>query len=111
MFFSNRNFGDTVRKLRKARNFTQRDLAEYLNVTPTQVSDIENGKTSTAIYRAVELALFFNVSLDYLCGIENLNNGNLSQDDIALLQAFKSLPEHLQHNARGYIQGLHSSER
>jgi len=39
-----------------------------LGVTKTQISDIENAKTSTALEKAVILADFFNVSLDYLVG-------------------------------------------
>ncbi len=72
MIFDN-EFGSKIRELRKMHMLSQKDLAAYLNVTPTQISDIENGKTAPSFQRAIMLAKFFNISLDYLAGIsENL---------------------------------------
>ncbi|MFG6329463.1 MAG: helix-turn-helix domain-containing protein [Lachnospiraceae bacterium] len=68
MIFDN-EFGSKIRELRKMRMLSQKDLAAYLNVTPTQISDIENGKTAPSFQRAIMLANFFGISLDYLAGI------------------------------------------
>lgn len=66
--FEKKIFGATVRALRQGKACTQADLAAYLGVTKTQISDIENGKIATTIEKLVALADYFNVSLDYLCG-------------------------------------------
>jgi transcriptional regulator with XRE-family HTH domain len=61
-------FGVRVRELRVAKEANQTSLATLLGVTKTQISDIENGKTSTSIERLCQLADYFDVSLDYLVG-------------------------------------------
>lgn len=38
------NFGETIKRLRKELRFTQRELAEKLNVNYTYISKIENNK-------------------------------------------------------------------
>jgi len=66
--FSKNLFGDRIKSLRKEKNITQDALAEYLKVTRTQISDIENGKTTTSLDRIYMLADYFEVSTDYLLG-------------------------------------------
>ena len=67
MFLKN-IFADRIKSLRKAKKVTQSDISELLGVTKTQVSDLENGKTTTSIERLCTLADYFDVSLDYLVG-------------------------------------------
>ena len=43
--------GQRLFALRKNAGKTQADLAKLLDVTPTQVSDLENGKTTTTLAR------------------------------------------------------------
>ena len=61
-------FSERVKNLRKERNLKQSDIAEPLGVTVTWLSDIERGRRTTTLEKAVELAEFFGVSLDYLVG-------------------------------------------
>lgn len=67
MFLKNK-FSERIKELRKSKKATQNDVAELLGVTKTQISDLENGKTTTSIERLCILADYFDVSLDYLCG-------------------------------------------
>ena len=67
MFLKNK-FSARVKELRKSKKATQSDIADLLGVTKTQISDLENGKTTTSIERLCILADYFCVSLDYLCG-------------------------------------------
>lgn len=62
-------FGSRVRLLRSAKSAGQNELAKLLGVTRTQISDIENGKTTTSLERLVLLADYFGVSTDYLLGL------------------------------------------
>ena len=61
-------FADRVKEQRSKKDVSQTVVAQLLGVTKTQISDIENAKTSTSLEKAVALADFFNVSLDYLVG-------------------------------------------
>lgn len=67
-FFDKPTFAERLKSLRKAKKVSQNDLADGLGVTRTQISDLENGKTTTSIERLVALADYFDVSLDYLVG-------------------------------------------
>lgn len=67
-FFETATFADRLKSLRKGKNVSQVVLAEGLGVTRTQISDMENGKTTTTIEKLVALADYFEVSLDYLVG-------------------------------------------
>jgi len=66
--FSKELFGSRIKQLRKESNANQNDLAKLLGITRTQISDLENGKTTTSIERLYILADYFDVSLDYLVG-------------------------------------------
>ena len=50
---------------------SQVSLAQILGVTPTQVSDMEKGKTSTSLDRLVILCQTLDVSADYLLGLRD----------------------------------------
>ena len=67
--FSKNIFSERIKQLRVGMNVTQNALAEHLGITRTQVSDIENGKTTTSIERLCVLSDYFGVSADYLLGL------------------------------------------
>ena len=48
-------FGEKVRELRKAKNLTQRDLADKVAVNFTYISKIENGKLDFGDYPSDDL--------------------------------------------------------
>lgn len=58
--------GVTIKKMRQQRNLTQEQLAEYLSVSVSAVSQWESGKTIPDVLTILSLAGFFNVSLDEL---------------------------------------------
>ncbi len=66
--FDKNVFAARVKEQRSKKDVSQTVVAQLLGVTKTQISDIENAKTSTSLEKAVALADFFNVSLDYLVG-------------------------------------------
>jgi len=59
-------FSERVRSLRLTRRLKQNNLAALLNVSITQISDIERGRRSTSIEKLIILADYFDVSIDYL---------------------------------------------
>ncbi len=66
--FSKKKLGENVKMLRREKGITQEELSQITETTRTQVSDIENGKSSTSINIIWNLAEYFNVSIDYLLG-------------------------------------------
>ena len=66
--FQKEIMGQRLFALRKSNGKTQADLSKLLDVTPTQVSDLENGKTTTTLARLCLLCDYFGVSSDYLLG-------------------------------------------
>lgn len=62
--------GQIIKKLRKARGFTQEELAERIGVTYQAVSKWENGLGMPDISQIVPLASVFDVSTDVLFGID-----------------------------------------
>lgn len=66
--FDPKIFGQRLLGLRKEEGVTQAQIAKLLDVTPTQISDLENGKTTTTMARLWILCEYFHVSADYLLG-------------------------------------------
>ena len=58
--------------IREDRDLLQVDIAKVLNITQCQYSLYENGLRSMPIEKLIILAKFYNVSVDYLLGLENL---------------------------------------
>ncbi len=61
-----KEIGQRVRKLRMERGLTQQKLADALGVTLPTVGRIESGIKMASIDLLVDIAVFFNASLDYL---------------------------------------------
>ena len=69
--FSKEVFAERVKQLREEKGVVQNDIAEYLNVTRSQIGEIERGRTSTPAERVYLLAEYFGVSSDYLLGLSD----------------------------------------
>jgi transcriptional regulator with XRE-family HTH domain len=59
---------NNIKILRAEKNMSQKDLAKQVHVTQTAVSQWEMGKTNPDIKTADKLALYFDVSVDFLLG-------------------------------------------
>lgn len=72
MHFDRMAYGERIKRLRTGRELTQEQLAEKINVSRTYIVKIENGLQIGLIEIAIELAMFFDVSMDFLLlGKEN----------------------------------------
>jgi transcriptional regulator with XRE-family HTH domain len=58
--------GDRIKELRKAKNLTQLELANKLNITDKAVSKWESNQGDPSIDLLIELSKVFDVSIDYL---------------------------------------------
>ena len=61
-------FAENIKQLRSQFAFTQKQLAEKLNIRPSNISDWENGVSRPEYENLILLADIFDVSLDELLG-------------------------------------------
>ena len=64
-------FNQRAKDLREDADLTQNQLAQILKVSRATVNRYENEKFDMKFTYAIELAKFFNVSLDYIAGLTN----------------------------------------
>ena len=64
-------FSERLKELRIEKGVGQVELAKTLNVSKGIISLWENGLREPKLSNLIALAKFFEVSLDYLVGLEN----------------------------------------
>lgn len=57
-----------IKELRESKNMTQKELAEFLNVTPQAISKWERNKSYPDLDTLVKLSKYFNISTDTILG-------------------------------------------
>lgn len=60
--------GDRITELREEMGITQAELSDNVHVSGSSVSEYEKGVTNPSMSVLLQLADFFDVSLDYLMG-------------------------------------------
>ena len=75
--------GTNIKKLRRERDITQEQLAEYLNISVSAISQWECGKTTPDISLLAPLANIFDVSADVLLGIDVANKEKQIRDIVS----------------------------
>lgn len=89
------NFSSRLRSLRKDMGYTQSDLAKLLNIGQTTIANYESGHRTPDISKIKEVANLFNVSIDYILGMNDIkivNNAIYKYEDYlqALLMGNKN---------------------
>lgn len=64
-------FAENLKYLRKEKNIGQNELARLLNLSNASISYWENCKQEPTISALYKLAQFFEVSIDFLVGLDN----------------------------------------
>lgn len=65
------NFGERLKELRLERKLGQVELATKTGLSKSMISAWELGKSDITLSKAIILAEFFGVSIDYLAGKED----------------------------------------
>lgn len=87
-------FYQRIRDLREDADKTQTDIAEYLGTTAQYYGKYEKGERELPFSRAIALAQYYGVSLDYLAGLTNCKNGMAyDRDEMELLSKWNYLTE------------------
>ena len=61
-------FGTRLRKVRKSKKLTQKEVADLVNVNRVTYTNWEKGNREPSFEKLIVLADFFEVSLDWLVG-------------------------------------------
>ncbi len=88
-------FKNIIKKLRRERDMTQEDLAEFLSVSPQAVSRWETGNAMPDISLFPAICNMFDVSADYLLGIDRDNK----EKNIAFISS-----ESCDYSSKGYFE-------
>ena len=99
-----------IKDLREDSDKTQTDIASYLGTTAQYYGKYEKGERELPFSRAIELADYYGVSLDYLAGrsmVRSMSEDiNLKDDERKLLGQFLSLNERNKGKAELFIEQL-----
>ncbi len=82
------NFSKRLTELRKEKNLTQQQVADYFKWNLKTYKNYEQGKNFPKMPAFILLAEFFNVSLDYLAGNSDLHTPYTNP-------CLETLPNHL----------------
>ena len=76
---------ERIKTLRERKGLTQSTLARMIGITRSSVNAWEMGLSTPSTQYLIELSKYFNVSTDYLLGLEatsTINTDGLSEEDI-----------------------------
>lgn len=104
-----------IKDLREDRDLKQSEIAKILNTTQSYYAQYENGKRQIPFERMVDIAEFYDVSLDYIAGRTNdkkgLSKSNMSVEETDIIKKFRSLSERRKGEAIGTINLLFKQEQ
>ena len=60
-----------IKDLREDHDLLQKEVANILGISQQYYSEYENGKRTVPIAHLITLAIYYNVSIDYLVNLTN----------------------------------------
>lgn len=82
-------FKDRLKELRKEKRLTQVKLGEMLNYGYTAIANYESGRNQPSIPDLKKIASIFNVSMDYLLGVNDIRHPYVIDDESAEFNEFR----------------------
>jgi len=74
--------GQKIARLRERKGLSQPELADKLGVSQSSVAMWESGKRNISNKDLIKLAMFFNISIDYLFGINQTPDWATQKDTV-----------------------------
>ena len=74
-------FKDRLKMLRKEKKMTQVCLGQMLNYGYTAIANYESGRNNPSIEDLKKIAAIFNVSMDYLLGVNDIRYPYIREDN------------------------------
>ena len=66
------NYRERIRALREDNDYTQTQIANILNIGQRTYADYELGKTRITVDALIKLAKFYDVDMNYICGLSGV---------------------------------------
>ena len=85
------DFGNNLKALRIKNDMTQAQLAQKLGLTKSVISAYETGLRLPSYDILINVARIYNVSTDYLLGVEHSNEIDFSGLSVEEIEALKNL--------------------
>lgn len=83
--------------MKEDADLTQKQVAKLIGVSINHYGKYERGETDIPFEKAVMLAKYYNVSLDYIAGFTNYKNreaySSLSEEERLLIKKYRMLNE------------------
>ena len=92
------DFGNALKTLRLREDMTQAQLAQKLSLTKSVISAYETGLRLPSYDVLIQIAKIFNVTTDYLLGLERKYELDLSGLTQAEIYALLNLIKAMKHN-------------
>ncbi|MGN0807622.1 MAG: helix-turn-helix domain-containing protein [Candidatus Coproplasma sp.] len=115
-----RNFPQLLRELRQDKNLTQAQLAKELQYTQSNISEWEKGTVEPKESALIAIATYFNVSIDYLTGLEDdfgakvapmgTNSIDITAEERQLIEDFRKLNYYKQQLIKNNIKAMLPAE-
>lgn len=107
-------FNERLKNLRLLSNFSQKELAFKINLSPNIICEYEKGRSQPTIETLKKLSGIFQCSVDYLIGNEDefgviAGNGSavtFTKEQNELLSVFNLLPLDSQREVIGFAKAL-----
>ena len=68
------NYRTRIKDLREYNDKTQQQIADYLGTSQTMYARYERGANEMPLRHLIRLAEYYNVDMNYLCGLSNIKN-------------------------------------
>lgn len=68
------NYNNIIKSLRLQNLYTQQEVADLLKICQKTYSDYELGYTRIPVETLISLAKFYNVDMNYICGVSGVYN-------------------------------------
>jgi transcriptional regulator with XRE-family HTH domain len=89
-------FGQRLRVLREEKKLVQKEIADLLNVSQSTIGKYESDQRTPSPDAIIKLAMFFEVSTDYLLGVSDIRNPlqmeypDLPEEAVKAIEEFKN---------------------
>lgn len=82
---------ERMKYIREDKDLTQKQIAKILGVERSTYTGWETGKDTIPLRKLSQLCDFYNVSIDYVTGLSNIKNYNITNTTINLKDVGKRL--------------------
>lgn len=73
-------FRDNLKNLISNRGLSNKEFADEIQTTPATISRYLNGNRTPDIELIVRIAVYFDISIDWLLGVKECDNRNITKD-------------------------------